>query len=122
MTSKLTNNLNEKVRRGDVYRDMITGNTIIVKNINKDGSITINDGRIINNLACFKFIGNNTTAVETEKSDFAVNNGSFTYTGENVVTGTLVVQNVIAAIPRGVIVTASDNRKGDIINVYKYFV
>lgn len=122
MANKLMNNCNEEVKRGDVYRDMISGNTVIVISINKDGTVTLDDGRVINNMVCFKYIENNAAAVETEKSDFTASNGTFTYKGEKIVTGTLVVQNVIAAIPGGVIVTAADNRKGGIINVYKYFV
>lgn len=116
------NNRNEEVRRGDVYRDMISDKNVTVEAVRKDGVAVLDDGRTITNMVCFKFIENNATPIETGKGDFTAVNGIFTYKGEKVVTGTLVVKEIITATPGGVIVTAADNRKGGIINVYKYIV
>lgn len=122
MANKLMNNRNEEVRRGDVYRDMISDKNVTVEAVRKDGVAVLDDGRTVSSMVCFKYIENNATAVETTKADFTAKDGTFAYKGEKVITGTLVVKEVIAAIPGGVIVTAADNRKGGIINVYKYFV
>lgn len=120
--AKLTNNRNNEVKRGDVYRDMISDKEVIVKSVNKDGTVSLDDERVVSSMVCFKYIKNEANDLETKKEDFAVTDNEFTYKGEKIVTGTLTVNKVVAAVPNGVIVTAADNRKGGIINLYKYVV
>ena len=117
----IMNNTKKEARRGDIYRDLITGEKVTVESVSKD-SITFDDGRVVSSLFCFKYIDNEAEEIKTEISDFKVEDGIFTYNGEKIITGTLVPKGVIAAVPGGVLLAAADNRKNGVVNLYRYLV
>ena len=121
MTTTIMNNIKKEARRGDIYRDLITGAMVTVESVSKD-SVTLDDGRVVSSLVCFKYIDNEAEEIKTEISDFKVEDGVFTYNGEKIITGTLIPKEVIATVPGGVLLTAADNRKNGVVNLYRYLV
>lgn len=119
--TNVTNNLGNKVARGDVYRDMISGKEVTVISVKKD-EVIFDDERAFKDMRCFKFIDNRAEELQLAADDFEIKNDEFFYKGEAIVTGTLIPKEIIALVSGGVLVTAADNRKNGVINLYRYLI
>lgn len=119
--TNVMNNKGCEVRRGDVYRDMISGKEVTVISVKKD-EVIFDDERAFKDMRCFKFVDNRAEELQLTADDFEIKNDEFFYKGEAIVTGTLIPKEIIALVSGGVLVTAADNRKNGVINLYRYII
>lgn len=119
--TNVTNNLGNKVARGDVYRDMISGKEVTVISVKKD-EVIFDDERAFKDMRCFKFLDNRAEELQFTADDFEIKGDEFFYRDETIVTGTLIPKEIIALVSGGVLVTAADNRKNGVVNLYKYII
>ena len=76
--TNVMNNKGCEVRRGDVYRDMISGKEVTVISVKKD-EVIFDDERAFKDMRCFKFVDNRAEELQLTADDFEIKNDEFFY-------------------------------------------